>query len=162
MPAPPDPERPARVARAWAMWSRRASLREIAAELGVSHETVRQYVLEAREATEWSEVQQRAGKRARMVEFLNALAARGVERLEGRPATDDRPAVEPEPYERVVPALMKVVQELNRVEGNYAPVRVTSEDQGRAPDPELMAALEQEARRAEALDAAEQRRALEE
>lgn len=153
-----DAERAARVARAWTLHAvRRWSLREIATELGVSHETVRGYIREAREAAEWSEVTERAGKRARMSEFLNELARRGIARLEA--VDDDGQPVER--YQDVVPALMKVVQEINRVEGNYAPLRVAVDEDRRPPDPELLRAMQEEAARAEALDADEVRRELE-
>jgi len=160
-----DAERAARVARAWTLHRRRWSSREIGAELGVSHATAQRYVEEARHAAEWSEIQQRAGRRGRMVAFLDELARRGVERLEGRPAGTngpDDPGVEPSTYEVVVPVLMKVVQEINRVEGNYAPVRMAMEDDRRPPDAALLAAMEDEARRTERLDDAELRRELEE
>jgi hypothetical protein len=68
--------------------------------------------------------------------------------------------VEPDRYQDVVPPLMKVVQELNRVEGNYAPVRVQDETR-RRPDPELLEALERETRAVEDGDAEESRRELE-
>jgi hypothetical protein len=157
-------DRAARMARAWTLHRDRWSLREIAAELGCSPETARSDIAAARVAEEWREVQERAGRVGRMTAFLNTLAARGVAALEGRPAGtlgDDDEGVEPQPYAMVVPALMKVVQEINRVEGNYAPTRVAVGDDRRAPDAELLAALEREARAAEDADAEDQRRELE-
>jgi len=151
-----DAERAANVVRAYQLHGQRWSSREIAQELGVSHTTVRRWIEEYRQAAEWSEVAERAGRRARMVEFLNELARRGVTALEGDPERD----IEPQPYEKVVPALMRVVSEINRVEGNYAPVRVATEDDRRPPDPALIAAMREEAARASALDEAETRREL--
>ncbi len=152
-----DEDRERKVARAWTLHRRRWSSRAIGADLGVSHVTAPRWVEEARQAHEWSEVQQRAGRRARMVGFLDELARRGVARLEERDEDGEPVAT----YEAVVPVLLKVVQEINRVEGNYAPVRVAVDDDRRPPDPALVAALEEEARRTERLDEDEVRRELE-
>jgi len=159
-----DGERERKVARAWTLHRQRWSSRAIGAELGVTHRTAQLWVEEARHAHEWAETTHRDGRRARMVGFLDELARRGIERLEGRPAGthgEDDEGVEPGPYEAVVPVLMKVVQEINRVEGNYAPTRVSVEDDRRPPDARLLAAMEDEARRTERLDEAETRRELE-
>lgn len=152
-----DQERARKVARAWSLHGQRWSLREIAAELGAHHSTVAAWITEAREAAEWSEVTERAGRRARMGEFLNQLARIGVERLTA--ADEDGQPLEK--WKDVVPGLMSVVTELNRVEGNYAPIKVVADDR-RAPDPVLIAAMELEARRAERRDEDEQARELEE
>ena len=159
-----DAERAAKVVRAYRLHAQRWSSRAIAEELGVSHTTARAWVEEYRLAAEWSEVQERAGRRGRMVEFLNELARRGVAALEGRPAGtngDEDAGQEPQPYDKVVPALMRVVSEINRVEGNYAPIRVASEDDRRPPDPALVAAMREEARRTGLADEDEARRELE-
>jgi hypothetical protein len=155
----PDREltRDEKVARAWTLHGQRWSSREIGAELGVSHVTAQAWVQEARLAAEWSEVTERAGKRARMGEFLNQLARIGVDRLQAVDE-DGQPL---EKWKDVVPGLMSVVREINLVEGNHAPLKVSTDDR-RPPDPGLIAAMEAEARRAEALDAAEQARELEE
>jgi hypothetical protein len=152
-----DAERAANVVRAYRLHAQRWSSREIGEELGVSHTTARRYVEEYRQAAEWTEVQERAGRRARMVEFLNELARRGVEALEG----NENKGLEPQPYDKVTPALMRVVTEINRVEGNYAPTRVVTEDDRRPPDPLLVEAMREEAARATALDEDEVRRELE-
>ncbi len=160
-----DAERAARVARAWTLHRQRWSSRDIGAELGVSHATAQRYVEEARQAAEWSEIRERAGRRARMGALLDELGRRGIERLQGRPAGTngpDDPGVEAAPYEVVVPVLLKVTDQLNRLEGNYAPIRMATEDDRRPPDPALVAAMEDEARRTERLDDAELRRELEE
>jgi hypothetical protein len=159
-----DAERAARAARAWTLNGRRWSLRDIAAELGVAPNTVRQYIAEVQEAEEWAEARERSARADRMVVFLNELARRGVAALEGRPAGtlhDEDEGEAPQPYDKVVPALMRVVQEINRVEGNYAPTRVAVSDDRREPDLELRAALEREAAAAEAADAEDSRRELE-
>lgn len=171
MAAPTGDERARAVARAWTLHSlnRKTTLREIADALAdegwaVSHETVRVYLAEAQEAQQWGDLQDLARKRGRVVTLLEELTRRGIGALEGRPAGTlgpDDEGMEPRPYAEVVPPLMKVVQELNRVEGNYAPTRVAVTDDRRPPDPKLIAAMEAEARRAEALDADEQRRELE-
>lgn len=152
-----EAERAEKVARAWTLHRQRWSSRAIGDELGVSHVTAQRWVEEARLAAEWSEVQQRAGRRARMVGFLDELARRGIKRLE-ETDEDGQPVAT---YEAVVPVLLKVVQEINRVEGNYAPVRVAVDDDRRPPDPALVLALEEEARRTERLDENEVRRELE-
>lgn len=160
-----DAERAARAARAWTLHGQRASLREIAAELEVSPETVRTYIREVQDEEEWAEARAREARSDRMVGFLNELARRGVRALEGRkPGTNgkDDPGMDAQPYAQVVPALMTVVKELNRVEGNYAPTRVAVQDDRRnGGDPELRAALEREARAAEVADAEDVRRELE-
>lgn len=163
-----DAERAARVVRAYSLWTRRWSLRAIAADLGVHHSTAADWIEEARRAEQWREVTERAGRQGRMVGVLNEIARIGVERLTAvEPATladgsDNPRAGQPvERYKDVAPALLGYLQEINRVEGNYAPVQVAVDDR-RAPDPALVAALEAEARRAELGDADEQRRALEE
>lgn len=152
-----EADRAARVARAWTMHRNRASLREIAAELECSPTTAGAFVTEARIAEEWRETQERAGRVGRMSAFLNELARIGVERLEAKDE-DGEPVHK---YKDVVPALMTVVQEINRVEGNYAPTRVQVGDDRKPPDRELALALEREARAAEAADAEESRRELE-
>jgi DNA-binding Lrp family transcriptional regulator len=159
-----DADRAARAARAATLHAQRASLREIAAELSVSPETVRTYIREVRDAEEWADARARQARGDRMVVFLNELARRGVVALEGRPAGtngNDDEGQEPQPYAQVIPALMKVVQEINRVEGNYAPTRVAVADDRKPPDATLAAALEREARAAEVADAEESRRELE-
>lgn len=164
MSADEDAERAANVVRAYRLHGQRWSSRDIGEELGVSHTTVQRWIEEYRQAAEWSEVQERAGRRARMVEFLNELARRGVTALEGRkPGTlgPEDAGLDPQPYDKVTPALMRVVTEINRVEGNYAPIRIANEDDRRPPDPGLLAAMRAESSRATALDEAEARRELE-
>jgi len=151
-----DLTRDQKVARAWTLHGQLRSSREIGQALGVSHVTAQAWIAEARRAVEWSEITERAGRRARMGEFLTRLARIGVERLEAVDE-DGQPL---EKYKDVVPGLMQVVRELNLVEGNHAPIRVQTDDR-RPPDPGLIAAMEQEARRAELADAEEQRRELE-
>lgn len=151
-------DRERKVARAWTLHAQRWSLRQIAAEIGgVSHVTVMAWITEAREAAEWIEVTQARGRRARMGEFLNELARIGVERL----TAVDEDGAPVERYKDVVPGLMSVVSELNRVEGNYAPTRTVSEIDRRPPTPGLVKALEEETRRIEAADDEELRRELE-
>lgn len=152
-----DQERAAKVARAWTLHGQRWSSREIGAELGISHRTAQLWVEEARRAAEWSEITARAGRRARMVEVLDQVARIGIGRLV---ATDEdgQPA---ERFKDVAPALLGYLQEINRVEGNYAPIRVANEDDRRPPDPALIAAMRAEASRATALDEEQARRELE-
>lgn len=157
-------ERAARVARAWLLHTQRWSSRDIGAELGVSHVTAQAWIKEAREAAEWSEIRERAGRRARMGEFLNELARRGVAALEGRPAgtlNDEDEGEPPQPYKDVVPALMRVVTELNRVEGNYAPTRFIDDTPRTPPSPALARALEAQTQAIESADDEDLRRELE-
>jgi len=153
-----DRERAAKVARAWTLHGQRWSSREIGADLGVSHRTAQLWVEEARQALEWSEITERAGRRARMVEVLDQIARIGVERLV---AVDEETGQPVEKYKDVAPALLGYLQEINRVEGNYAPIRTVNSDDRRPPDPALVAAMRAEASRAAALDEAEARRELE-
>lgn len=163
-----DAERAAKVARAWTLHAiHRRTLRTIAAELGVHHSTAAAWIEEARRAEEWREITERAGRRARMSAVLNEVARIGVERLlavhpdEITPGVEHPRAGQPvERYKDVAPALLGYLQEINRVEGNYAPQRVSVEDDRRPPDPLLVAAMKDEARRTAALDEQERRRAL--
>lgn len=157
MGADEDAERARKVMRAYQLHGQRWSSRDIGAELGVSHMTAQRWIEEYRQALEWHETHERAGRRARMVGFLDELARRGIARLEERDE-DGEPVA---PWEVVTPVLLKVAQEINRVEGNYAPVRVATEDDRRPPDPALVAAMREEAARASALDEDETRRELE-
>lgn len=157
MAAPEDEERARKVARAWTLHNRRWSSRAIGAELGVSHVTAQAWIEQARQEEEWREVTESAGRRARMGGFLNELTRIGTERL----LAVDEDGNPRERWKDVVPGLMTVVQELNRVEGNYAPLRMTMDDR-RPPDPVLRRAMELEAQRAAAEDEAETRKALEE
>jgi hypothetical protein len=163
-----DAERAAKVARAWTLHGRRWSSRMIGRELGVSHVTAQAWIEEARQAEEWREITERAGRRGRMSAVLNEVARIGVERLlavepDTLPDGSKNPrAGQPvERYKDVAPALLGYLQEINRVEGNYAPVRVSVEDDRRPPDPGLLAAMALERDRALAADEQEQRRALE-
>jgi hypothetical protein len=155
--APEDAERAARVVRAYTLWTQRWDLRSIGAEIGVSHETVRTYVAEYRDAIEWRESRDRTMRTGRVVALLETVIRRGIARLEA--VDEDGQPVER--YADIAPHLVRAVAELNRVEGNYAPLRVSVDDDRRPPDPALLAAMEDEARRAERLDADEVRRELE-
>lgn len=152
-----DEERARKVVRAWTLHGQRWSTRAIGAELGVSHVTVQAYIAEYREAAQWSEVTLKAGRRARMVEVLEQVARIGIERL----TAVDEDGEPVEKYKDVATPLLGYLQEISRVEGNYAPVRTVVEDDRRPPDPVLLAAMDREARRAELADEDEQRRELE-
>jgi hypothetical protein len=164
-----DVERAARVVRAYQLWGQRWDLRSIAVELEVSHETVRRYIAEYVEANEWREARARAGRVDRMSGFLNQLAAHTMEELlEPELDEDGAPVLKANGQPKrlretkdVLPGLMKIVTEINRVEGNYAPLRTIAENDRRPPDPALVEALEQETRSVEAADDDEMRRELE-
>lgn len=150
----PNPEH---VARVWELFCEQRTLREIAEimktspsdggrSISISHETVRQWVLKAREAEAWlvakTEVEkadERETMKARYLGFLERLAAAGFDRMSPRGGGT---------YEQVAPILLKIGQETAKVLEIHAPVRVRVEGSVLAPalDPQtaaIVAAMEQ-------------------
>jgi hypothetical protein len=147
----PDPEL---VYRAYRMWCERASLREIGSALGRAPETVRRYIAQAQAAEQWRQAQAREARTDRMGAFLNSVAAICLEELQER---DPDTGARLRPVKDTVPSLMMVVREINRVEGNYAPIRTTIEGDRPPADPALVALMEAHARQAEQWDEQEMR-----
>lgn len=151
---PPDPEL---VFRAYQLWGQRMSLRQIGREVGASASSVREWIAQARRAEEWREAQERSGRVDRMSTFLNELARIAIAELEER--DDDGRRVRE--TKDVLPGLMKVVQEINKIEGNYAPTRTVAEaPTGPGPNPELARLIAAERRAVRAMDEENNRREL--
>lgn len=145
----PDPER---VAQAWALRTHEGlSYQEIADRLGISKGTAHAWVGRAGDALEAGPVQDRHSTRQRDAATVDAWLARGEE-LYGAESIG---------WLEFVRGAVPLLQHKARLLGLFMPVRVQMEDQKRPPDPALLAAMELEARRAQAADEQEQERALE-
>ncbi len=146
-----EPTDPERVAMAWSLRTHQGmSYGAIAERLQVSKSTAHRWVAEGSDALEQGATPDRHAQRARDVATVDAWLERG-EQLYADGELD---------YYAGVRAVVALLQHRARLQGLYAPVRVQTEDPKRPPDPELVAALQAEAARAQALDDAELERVL--
>lgn len=128
---PPDPEK---VARAYHLrQTTDMTLAEIAEEIGVrSHATVRNYLALAEQSARWFPALNRAEIGARVDLVLSELMDHGLRRL-GEPD-----AV----FEKVTPAIVAVLDMINKRHGLYAPTRsVVEVETDPTPDQQTTAAI---------------------
>lgn len=145
--ADPTPVLPQRIGEAWRLYHvRNLSVRQVAAEMGVSRGTAHNYIKTAELGRMYVDLldraEQRGGQAARLREYLRLL----MEQI-----NNGRDVVE------VIPVMLGVEKRLADLLGLDAPTRVAVDD-GRQPEvrPEVIAAV-----RAVERAAADERRALE-
>lgn len=125
--ARPGPD-PVDVGRAWELHLEGRSLRYIGEQLQCSPATAANWVKQAQLVSEYGAVHDALTDRQAMHELLRQLAAWGCDRLKMGGI-----------YEEVVPVLLKVTDQINRMSGHYAPIRMTvGAEDGPAVSPELV------------------------